>query len=89
MRRQVVLLDIDAAHNALHAVDGITKTASLEWSRRVLVRRSAQHAFAAHTSSAGFGSAEQMARLVVFLASGKSLHLPGHALLADGGYLIA
>ena len=36
-----------------------------------------------------FGSAEEMARLVLVLASGVGDYIVGHSLIADGGYVIA
>jgi NAD(P)-dependent dehydrogenase (short-subunit alcohol dehydrogenase family) len=48
-----------------------------------------QHAFAASTPAGRFGSAEEMATVVAFLASDDSSYVSGHALLADAGYSIA
>jgi NAD(P)-dependent dehydrogenase (short-subunit alcohol dehydrogenase family) len=49
----------------------------------------AQHAFAASTPAGRFGSAEEMATVVAFLASEDSSYVSGHALLADAGYSVA
>ncbi|MFL9965196.1 SDR family oxidoreductase [Paraburkholderia sediminicola] len=49
----------------------------------------AQHAFAASTPAGRFGSAEEMATVVAFLASDDSSYVAGHALLADAGYSVA
>jgi NAD(P)-dependent dehydrogenase (short-subunit alcohol dehydrogenase family) len=49
----------------------------------------AQHAFAAGTPAGRFGSAEEMATVVAFLASDDPSYVSGHALLADAGYSIA
>ncbi|MFM0432676.1 glucose 1-dehydrogenase [Paraburkholderia aspalathi] len=49
----------------------------------------AQHAFAASTPAGRFGSAEEMATVVAFLASDDSSYVSGHALLADAGYSVA
>jgi NAD(P)-dependent dehydrogenase (short-subunit alcohol dehydrogenase family) len=49
----------------------------------------AQQAFAAGTAAGRWGSAEEMATIVAFLASDDSSYVSGHALVADGGYSIA
>jgi NAD(P)-dependent dehydrogenase (short-subunit alcohol dehydrogenase family) len=49
----------------------------------------AQHAFAASTPAGRFGSAEEVAPVVAFLASDDSSYVSGHALLADAGYSVA
>ncbi len=49
----------------------------------------AQQAFAAGTPAGRWGSAEEMATIVAFLASDDSTYVSGHALVADGGYSIA
>jgi enoyl-[acyl-carrier-protein] reductase (NADH) len=71
-----------------HAVIGITKTASIHH-RGIWPSVEAQHAFAAGTPAGRFGSAEEMATVVAFLASDDSSYVSGHALLADAGYSIA
>lgn len=48
-----------------------------------------QQAFAAGTPAGRWGSAEEMATIVAFLASDDSTYVSGHALVADGGYSIA
>ncbi|PXW24896.1 SDR family NAD(P)-dependent oxidoreductase [Paraburkholderia caballeronis] len=48
-----------------------------------------QQAFAAGTPAGRWGSAEEMATIVAFLASDDASYVSGHALVADGGYSIA
>jgi NAD(P)-dependent dehydrogenase (short-subunit alcohol dehydrogenase family) len=49
----------------------------------------AQQQFASNTPAGRWGSAEEMATIVAFLASGDSSYISGHALVADGGYSVA
>jgi NAD(P)-dependent dehydrogenase (short-subunit alcohol dehydrogenase family) len=49
----------------------------------------AQQQFAANTPAGRWGSAEEMATIVTFLASDDSSYISGHALVADGGYSVA
>ncbi|WP_175946027.1 SDR family NAD(P)-dependent oxidoreductase [Burkholderia pyrrocinia] len=49
----------------------------------------ARQSFAAATPAGRWGSAEEMATIVAFLASDDSSYVSGHALVADGGYSIA
>ncbi|SAL34716.1 Short-chain dehydrogenase/reductase SDR [Caballeronia sordidicola] len=49
----------------------------------------AQQSFAAGTPAGRWGSAEEMATIVAFLASDDSSYVSGHSLIADGGYSIA
>jgi NAD(P)-dependent dehydrogenase (short-subunit alcohol dehydrogenase family) len=48
-----------------------------------------QQQFAAGTPAGRWGSAEEMATIVAFLASDDSSYVSGHALVGDGGYSIA
>lgn len=49
----------------------------------------AQQQFAEGTPAGRWGSAEEMATIVAFLASDDSSYVSGHALVADGGYSVA
>jgi NAD(P)-dependent dehydrogenase (short-subunit alcohol dehydrogenase family) len=49
----------------------------------------AQQQFAAGTPAGRWGSSEEMATIVAFLASDDSSYISGHALVADGGYSVA
>jgi NAD(P)-dependent dehydrogenase (short-subunit alcohol dehydrogenase family) len=49
----------------------------------------AQQAFAAGTAPGRWGTAEEMATIVAFLASDDSSYVSGHALVADAGFSIA
>jgi NAD(P)-dependent dehydrogenase (short-subunit alcohol dehydrogenase family) len=49
----------------------------------------AQQQFATGTPAGRWGSAEEMATIVAFLASDDSSYVSGHALVADGGYSVA
>jgi NAD(P)-dependent dehydrogenase (short-subunit alcohol dehydrogenase family) len=49
----------------------------------------AQQQFAANTPAGRWGSADEMATIVAFLASDDSSYISGHALVADGGYSVA
>jgi len=49
----------------------------------------ARHDFAANTPAGRFGSAQEMATIVAFLASNDASYVSGHALVADGGYSVA
>jgi NAD(P)-dependent dehydrogenase (short-subunit alcohol dehydrogenase family) len=48
-----------------------------------------QEQFAAATPAGRWGSAQEMATIVAFLASDDSSYMSGHALVADGGYSVA
>ncbi|MEX3942081.1 SDR family NAD(P)-dependent oxidoreductase [Paraburkholderia sp. BR10937] len=48
-----------------------------------------QQQFAAGTPAGRWGTAQEMATIVAFLASGDSSYVSGHALVADGGYSVA
>ena len=49
----------------------------------------AMYDFAAGTPAGRFGSAQEMATIVAFLASDDASYVSGHALVADGGYSVA
>jgi len=49
----------------------------------------AQREFAAASPAGRFGTAQEMATIVAFLASDDSTYVSGHALVADGGYTVA
>jgi NAD(P)-dependent dehydrogenase (short-subunit alcohol dehydrogenase family) len=49
----------------------------------------AQQQFGANTPAGRWGSSEEMATIVAFLASDDSSYISGHALVADGGYSVA
>ena len=49
----------------------------------------AQQSLVAGTPAGRWGTAEEMATRVAFLASDDSSYVSGHALVADGGYSIA
>ncbi|KXU83406.1 oxidoreductase [Paraburkholderia monticola] len=49
----------------------------------------AQQQFVTGTPAGRWGSAEEMATIVAFLASDDSSYVSGHALVADGGYSVA
>lgn len=48
-----------------------------------------QQQFAAGTPAGRWGTTEEMATIVAFLASDDSSYVSGHALVADGGYSVA
>lgn len=56
---------------------------------RVWPSRQAKDEFGAASVAGRMGSAEEMARVVAFLASDDSTFVSGHGLLADAGYVIA
>ncbi|MEQ7154538.1 SDR family NAD(P)-dependent oxidoreductase [Brevundimonas aurifodinae] len=56
---------------------------------RIWPSAEAKAAFAEGTVAGRAGTAEEMARVVAFLASDDAAFLSGHGLLADGGYSVA
>lgn len=56
---------------------------------RIWPSAEAKHGFAAASVPGRAGSAEEMARVVAFLASDDASFISGHGLLADGGYSVA
>jgi NAD(P)-dependent dehydrogenase (short-subunit alcohol dehydrogenase family) len=56
---------------------------------RIWPSAQAKNDFAAHSMPGRAGSAQEMARIVAFLASDDASFISGHGLLADGGYSIA
>jgi NAD(P)-dependent dehydrogenase (short-subunit alcohol dehydrogenase family) len=49
----------------------------------------AQQAFAVSTPAGRWGTAQEMATIVAFLASDDSSYVSGHALVADAGFSVA